>query len=153
MKQKFHLLPKLLFCIICFAFSFNVNAFFYKMHLKNAEHLLFDTLPWLNACIGEAYILPGKDGKNDKLKRTIYVQSASTQLKGSIDEGIFKKISSIVIIKNGKLLIEEYFNGETRSTLHNPRSVGKSFASTITGIAIHENYLISENQKLKEFTI
>jgi hypothetical protein len=30
MKQKFHLLPKLLFCIICFAFSFNVNAFFYK---------------------------------------------------------------------------------------------------------------------------
>ena len=35
--------------------------------------------------------------------------------------------------------------------MHDTRSVGKSFASTITGIAIHENYLISENQKLKEF--
>ena len=28
--------------------------------------------------------------------------------------GLFKKISSIIVIKNGKLLIEEYFNGEDR---------------------------------------
>ena len=73
------------------------------------------------------------------------------ELKGNIDEGIFKKINSIIVIKNGKLLIEEYFNGETRNTLHDPRSVGKSFASTITGIAIHEKYLLSENQKLAAF--
>ena len=72
-------------------------------------------------------------------------------LKGNINEGVFKKISSIVVIKQGKLLIEEYFNGETRNTLHDPRSVGKSFASTITGIAIQEKYLTSENQTLKEF--
>lgn len=73
------------------------------------------------------------------------------ELKGNIEEGVFKKISSIIVIKKGKLLIEEYFNGETRNTLHDPRSVGKSFASTIAGIAIHENYLHSENQQLKEF--
>ncbi len=73
------------------------------------------------------------------------------ELKGNIEEGVFKKISSIVVIKKGKLLMEEYFNGETRNTLHDPRSVGKSFASTITGIAIHENYLHSENQQLKAF--
>ncbi|HEX6427113.1 MAG TPA: serine hydrolase [Niastella sp.] len=73
------------------------------------------------------------------------------ELKGNVDTGVFKKISSIVVIKQGKLLIEEYFNGETRNTLHDPRSVGKSFASTITGIAIHENFLQSENQTLKEF--
>lgn len=73
------------------------------------------------------------------------------ELKGNIEEGIFKKISSIIVIKNGELLMEEYFNGETRHTLHDPRSVGKSFASTLTGIAIHENYLHSENQRLNEF--
>lgn len=73
------------------------------------------------------------------------------ELKGNIDAGVFKKISSIVVIKNGELLIEEYFNGETRSSLHDPRSVGKSFASTITGIAIHENYIRSESQELREF--
>lgn len=73
------------------------------------------------------------------------------ELIGNINEGVFKKISGIVVLKNGKLLLEEYFNGETRSTLHDPRSVGKSFASTLTGIAIHEHYLKSENQQLKEF--
>jgi CubicO group peptidase (beta-lactamase class C family) len=73
------------------------------------------------------------------------------ELKGNIQEGVFKKINSIVVVKNGKLLIEEYFNGETRNTLHDPRSVGKSFASTIAGIAIKEGYLKNEDQTLKEF--
>lgn len=72
-------------------------------------------------------------------------------LKGNIEEGVFKDISSIIVLKKGKLLIEEYFNGETRDSLHDPRSVGKSFSSTLTGIAIDEGYLKSENQKLKEF--
>ena len=72
-------------------------------------------------------------------------------LKGDIDEGVFKNISSLVVIKNGKLLIEEYFNGETRDSLHDPRSAGKSISSTITGIAESEGFLKSEDQKLKEF--
>ena len=72
-------------------------------------------------------------------------------LKGEIAEGVFKNISSIVVIKNGKLLIEEYFNGETRDSLHDPRSAGKSFSSTITGIAESEGYLKNEDQTLKEF--
>ena len=72
-------------------------------------------------------------------------------LKGNISEGVFKIISSIIVIKDGKLLIEEYFNGETRDSLHDPRSVGKSFSSTVTGLAINEGYLKNEEQTLKEF--
>src|SRR5579859_5848994 len=72
-------------------------------------------------------------------------------LKGAIAEGVFKHINSIIVVKNGKLLIEEYFNGEGRETLHDPRSVGKSFASTMIGIAEKEGYLKSEDQTLKEF--
>lgn len=72
-------------------------------------------------------------------------------LKGNIEESVFKDISSIIVLKKGKLLVEEYFNGETRDSLHDPRSAGKSFSSTITGIAINEGYLKSENQTLKEF--
>lgn len=73
------------------------------------------------------------------------------ELIGNIDGGVFKKIKSIVVISKGKLLIEEYFNGADRNTLHDPRSVGKTFASTMTGIAIKDGYLKSEEQKLKEF--
>ncbi len=73
------------------------------------------------------------------------------ELKGNIDEAVFKNITSIVVLKKGKLLIEEYFNGANRNTLHDTRSVGKSFASTLTGIAIREGYLRDENMSLKSF--
>ena len=63
----------------------------------------------------------------------------------------FKDITSIVVLKDGKLLLEEYFNGATRKTLHDTRSVGKSFASTLLGIAIKDNYIKSEQQTLNEF--
>jgi CubicO group peptidase (beta-lactamase class C family) len=63
----------------------------------------------------------------------------------------FKDITSIVVLKDGKLLLEEYFNGANRKTLHDTRSVGKSFASTLLGIAINDNYIKSENQTLNEF--
>ncbi|UTA69158.1 serine hydrolase [Emticicia sp. 21SJ11W-3] len=62
-----------------------------------------------------------------------------------------KEITGIVVIKEGKLLLEEYFNKEERTTLHDPRSVGKSFASTMIGIAIHDGYIKNESETLKSF--
>ena len=72
-------------------------------------------------------------------------------LNRKIAEGRFDNINGIVVAKNGKLLLEEYFNGESRDSLHDPRSVGKSIASTMMGIAIEENYIESENALLKDF--
>lgn len=73
------------------------------------------------------------------------------ELKARVDAGEFKEIKGVVVLKNGKILIEEYFNGDGRDTLHDPRSVGKSFASTMTGIALGEGYLKSVDQPLKDF--
>ena len=72
-------------------------------------------------------------------------------LNKKIAEGRFENINGIVVIKENKLLIEEYFNGETRDSLHDPRSVGKSIASTMLGIAIEENFIKNENALLKDF--
>jgi CubicO group peptidase (beta-lactamase class C family) len=63
----------------------------------------------------------------------------------------FKDITSIVVLKDGKLLLEEYFNGSNRKTLHDTRSVGKSFASTLLGIAVKDNYIKSEKQTINEY--
>ncbi|WP_268847115.1 serine hydrolase domain-containing protein [Flavobacterium aestivum] len=63
----------------------------------------------------------------------------------------YKDITSVVVIKDGKLLIEEYFNKVARNTLHDTRSVGKSFASALLGIAVKDGYIKSETQTLKEF--
>lgn len=73
------------------------------------------------------------------------------ELKGNIEAGVFKKINGIIVIKNNKLLIEEYFNDETRDSLHDPRSVGKSFASSLIGIAIDAGYIENEYKQLKDF--
>ncbi len=63
----------------------------------------------------------------------------------------YKEITSIVVIKDGKLLLEEYFNGAKRNTLHDTRSVGKTFASTLMGLAIRDGYIQGETQTLNAF--
>ncbi|HMG07938.1 MAG TPA: hypothetical protein VK609_05470, partial [Mucilaginibacter sp.] len=70
------------------------------------------------------------------------------EMNGLIAQNRLKDITSVIVIKNGKLLIEEYFNGSGRDSLHNPRSVGKTFASAMMGIAIHDGYIKNENQSL-----
>ena len=96
-------------------------------------------------------IQPIKPNSGWKISNENYNKEKIKALNEKIAENRFKEISSIVVIKDGKLLIEEYFNGANRSTLHDTRSVGKSFASTITGIAIKDGFIKNENQTLKEF--
>jgi CubicO group peptidase (beta-lactamase class C family) len=72
-------------------------------------------------------------------------------LNQKIAENRFRDITGIVVIKNEKLLLEEYFNGYDRDSLNDTRSVGKSFSSALMGMAIKDRYIKSENQSLKEF--
>ena len=83
---------------------------------------------------------------NDK-----FDQKLIKEMNSRILEKRFKNITSIAVIKNDKLLLEEYFNGANRKTLHDTRSVGKSFASTMTGIAIEEGFIKDENLSLSTF--
>ena len=73
------------------------------------------------------------------------------ELNRKIAKQTYRSVTSIVAIKEGKILIEEYFNGTNRNTLHDTRSVGKSFASTLLGIAIKDQFIKSETQTLQEF--
>ncbi len=63
----------------------------------------------------------------------------------------FKDITSVVVIENGRLLIEEYYNGANRATLHDTRSVGKTFTSALMGAAIRDGYIKSLDQTLSDF--
>jgi CubicO group peptidase (beta-lactamase class C family) len=73
-------------------------------------------------------------------------------------------IHSLVIVKNGKLVFEEYFpgdkfnlaqpTGETgfdRDDAHNLCSVTKSFTSALIGIAIDRGFIQSVDQKVFDF--
>ena len=96
-------------------------------------------------------IQPIETGSGWRVSKDTYDQDRIRELNRAIAESLYKDIQSIVVIKNGELLVEEYFNGADRNTLHNTRSVGKSFASTMMGIAINDGHIKSENQTLKDF--
>ncbi len=49
--------------------------------------------------------------------------------------------NSILLIKDGKLILEEYFYGFTADSLHELRSATKSFTSALVGMAMDRGLL------------
>jgi CubicO group peptidase (beta-lactamase class C family) len=101
--------------------------------------------------LSAVHLSPLKPYNGFEISKESFDQNKIRELKANVEADVYKHITSIVVIKNGKILVEEYFNGANRDSIHDVRSVGKSFTSTLTGIAIHEGYLKSEDQLLKEF--
>jgi CubicO group peptidase (beta-lactamase class C family) len=62
-----------------------------------------------------------------------------------------KNIYSLLIVKNGFLIGERYFNGQWPLDARPTVSVTKSIISALTGIAQEENILASLDQKMIEF--
>lgn len=60
----------------------------------------------------------------------------------------FKNIHSVVIIKNNKLVYENYFNGYDRDMLHNLYSASKSFTSAVVGLAIDKDFIPDTNERI-----
>ena len=65
--------------------------------------------------------------------------------------GTFPDVHSILIWKDGKLVVEEYFYEYNESKPHQLRSASKSFIGTLAGIAIDQKYIKSENELLLPF--
>lgn len=59
-------------------------------------------------------------------------EAAADTLKTRIGEGTYGTVTSVLILKDGRTLLEAYFNGAEADTLHDTRSVTK----TITGMAL-----------------
>ncbi len=82
------------------------------------------------------------------------------KLLTQIRNGTYKNIHSILIVKNGKLVIEEYFPGQEedgrhqvyqRDTLHGIHSATKSINSILIGIAIDQKLIRSVDEKVSTF--
>lgn len=57
----------------------------------------------------------------------------------------------LVVLKDRKLVVEEYFNTYWRETIHDIRSAGKSVTALLLGIALDKGLIKSEQQSLSEF--
>ena len=85
------------------------------------------------------------------LAESHFDQEKIASLDQAIESGTYKKINSVIVIRDGQLLIERYYNGAERDSTHNPRSVGKTFTAAVLGIALQEGYIRSLDQTLSDF--
>jgi CubicO group peptidase (beta-lactamase class C family) len=133
--------------------------------------------PWLPFTIGETvgkcnymYRIPNKtdDGWDTaSLAEAGINPSTIIDLVGKILNGDFPNVHSVILVKNGKLVLEEYFPGYTfnfsgekfkgekvafgREKAHNLASVTKSITSALLGIAIGQGFVRDVNEPMTAF--
>ena len=61
------------------------------------------------------------------------------------------KIHSILLVKDGQLIIEEYFNGHSANQPHDLRSATKSIRSILAGIAIDRGFIKSVDDPISKY--
>ena len=83
---------------------------------------------------------PASVGMNKQLLDSAFVLAAA---KGYID--------ALLVVKDGKIVREEYYNGYARDIPHNVMSVSKSLLSAITGVALHKGFIDGLDQKMLDF--
>lgn len=68
-----------------------------------------------------------------------------------LQAGELGKVSSLLIVRGGKLVYEEYFRGFGADDLHVVHSVTKSIAATLVGMAVDEGKITSVQTKLFDY--
>jgi CubicO group peptidase (beta-lactamase class C family) len=84
-----------------------------------------------------------------------------------IRSGLYEEVHSVVVVKDGKLVFEQYFPGHDfgysdaefhgdwiqfdRNTRHNTHSATKSVVSSLVGIAIDRGLIVDEHQPVFSF--
>ncbi|SHJ55780.1 serine hydrolase domain-containing protein [Flavobacterium haoranii] len=118
--------------------------------------LLLFLLPFCFSCSSdsdsnenEMYFPPN----NSDVWETETLQSLNwneNNLQELYDYLILKNSKSFIVLHNGKIVIEEYFNGHSASTAWYWASAGKTLTSTVTGIAAQEGF-ININNKVSDY--
>lgn len=87
----------------------------------------------------------------------------SSLAKEGVDEGIindlmravltgkYPNVRSILLVKNGNIILEEYFYHYHRYVIQDFRSGGKSVTSELVGIAIDKGFIKGVNEKLFDY--
>lgn len=72
-------------------------------------------------------------------------------LMNRIVDGTYQNVHSVLLLKNGKLVLEEYFYEYDVKKLHEQRSATKSFVSALTGIAVAQGLIKSADDKVLSY--
>ncbi len=68
-----------------------------------------------------------------------------------VSSGKYERITSILIAKDGNVLFEKYYAENDVNSKHNTRSVTKTMATLLTGIALDKGHIGSEKDKIFDY--
>ncbi len=80
--------------------------------------------------------------QNKNFDKTLYNNALLAD--SAIKAGEFGTMHSLIVIKNGILVFENYYNGWAKDSLHQLQSATKSVISTLLGCAIQQNFVKSD---------
>lgn len=90
--------------------------------------------------------------KNISLRKARSLDQATlSKLRDRIEEGVYGRITSLLIIHNDALVMEEYFSGGSPKLLQPVYSVTKSVTSASVGIALEQGKIKSLDEKVLTF--
>jgi CubicO group peptidase (beta-lactamase class C family) len=93
-----------------------------------------------------------KDGlKIGNIQKSGLDTALLSQMMRKIIDGTYPNIHSVLILKDGKLVFEEYFYEYNKDSLQELRSASKSFVSALTGIAIEKGFIKSKNETVLSY--
>ncbi len=73
------------------------------------------------------------------------------RLLADIEGGLYGKVNSLLILKNGHLVVEKYFNGWSAQRTHQMQSVSKSITSLLVGSAIAQGHIESVDDPIGKY--
>ena len=123
----------LLIASVIFILSILVEASHRTEDLKTVEYMPLPRDDWKVSTPAEQRLDP-------KLVAELYSNA-----------GELETLYGLLVIKNGYLIAEAYFNNRTIEQLSGRQSTTKSFTSTLVGMALSQGYLSCVEQKMMDF--
>ncbi len=81
--------------------------------------------------------------------KSVSYTSKGRELTGDLDTLMQENgTTALIIVSDGVIRLEHYYNGASRSTLNTSFSIAKSFLSALIGIAINEEYIQDVNDPI-----
>jgi len=124
--------------------------------MKNIATLTFFALFIGTLCYGQnTYVYSQPKILGDGWKTTnLLSQNIDTtriyQLFNQVQNGK-NKLHSVLLVKNGQIIIEEYFNDHSTNKIHDLRSATKSIISILMGIAIDKGFIDTVNDPISKY--
>lgn len=119
-----------------------------KLYKLLSPHVTFSANMWYPRPPGSKYKYATPEKKDDGLSTGPLTGSGLdigliNKMIERITDGTYPNVHSILIVKDGKLVLEEYFYEYDANTLHQLRSASKTFISATTILAVENRYIKS----------